>query len=379
MRSLNIIQMISSPWWTGASEPVLQLSLGLSNLGHNVDFSCILGQELEKKAEEHGMNVIKEFVPTRKLNPFEIINFIFAFAKYLDDSKIDIIHTHLTADHWLATFSRMLAKNSPKIIRTIHNSRVSRSSILDNFLLGKSSDKLIAVNRYIKDFLHRKLEIPYNKIDVVQGAVDLDKFNPKKRIENREIGRKILGVDRETFVIGIVSRLAHDRGYHFLLEAYKKVSQDYENVKLVIIGKGEFLPNIENKVEQLALNQRVSFAGYHEEDLVEVLSALDLFTLMAPGSEGSCRAVLESMAMGLPNVVTNLKGLDEVVLNGENAYSVPYGNQKKLVESFEKMIVDENLRNSFGRKGRIHVEELFHREYQSEKIETIYRETISFG
>jgi glycosyltransferase involved in cell wall biosynthesis len=371
--------MISSPWWTGASEPVLQLSLGLSNLGHNVDFSCILGQELEKKAEEHGMNVIKEFVPTRKLNPFEIINFIFAFAKYLDDSKIDIIHTHLTADHWLATFSRMLAKNSPKIIRTIHNSRVSRSSILDNFLLGKSSDKLIAVNRYIKDFLHRKLEIPYNKIDVVQGAVDLDKFNPKKRIENREIGRKILGVDRETFVIGIVSRLAHDRGYHFLLEAYKKVSQDYENVKLVIIGKGEFLPNIENKVEQLALNQRVSFAGYHEEDLVEVLSALDLFTLMAPGSEGSCRAVLESMAMGLPNVVTNLKGLDEVVLNGENAYSVPYGNQKKLVESFEKMIVDENLRNSFGRKGRIHVEELFHREYQSEKIETIYRETISFG
>jgi len=104
---------------------------------------------------------------------------------------------------------------------------------------------------------------------------------------------------------------------------------------------------------------------------------LDLFTLMAPGSEGSCRAVLESMAMGLPNVVTNLKGLDEVVLHGKNAFSVPYGDENILVESFKEMIVNKDLRDSFGRKGRTHVERLFHRDYQSKKIETIYKETLN--
>ena len=377
MKSLNIIQIISSPWWTGASEPVLQLSIGLSDLGHNVDFSCILGEELEKKAEQNNLKVIRKFVPTRKLNPFEIFNFVNSFAKYLDDSKIDIIHTHLTADHWLATFSRIIAKSSPKIIRTIHNSRVSRSSILDNYLLAKSSDKLIAVNRYIKNYLHSNLEIPFQKIDVVQGAVDLEKFNPNKRIENRKNGRKILEVDEESFAIGIVSRLAHDRGYDFLLKGFKKISVDFKKVKLIIIGKGEFLPNIEHKVEQLGLTNSVSFAGYHEEDLVEVLSGLDLFTLMAPGSEGSCRAVLEAMAMGLPNVVTNFKGLDEVVLHGKNAFSVPYGDEKKLVESFKEIIINKELRDSFGRNGRTHVEELFHRDYQSKKIQTIYKETLN--
>ena len=377
MKSLNIIQIISSPWWTGASEPVLQLSLGLSNLGHNVHFSCILGEELEKKAEKHGLKIVRKIAPTRNLNPFEIFNFIVSFSKYLDDSKIDIIHTHLTADHWLATFSRIFAKNSPKIIRTIHNPRVSRSSFLDNYLLGKSSDKLIAVNLYIKNFLRRQLEIPTQKIDVVQGTVDLQKFNPKKRIENRTIGRKILEVDEESFVIGIVSRLANDRGYDFLLKGFKKISGNFENVKLVIIGKGEFLPDLKNKVQQLGLNRTVSFAGYHEEDLVEVLSALDLFTLMAPGSEGSCRAVLEAMAMGLPTVVTNLKGLDEIVLHGENAFSVPYGDEKKLVTSFKEMIINKNLRDSFGSKSRLHVENFFNRDYQSEKIETIYREILT--
>ena len=377
MRSLNIIQIISSPWWTGASEPAMQLSLGLSNLGHNVNFSCILGEDLEKKAERYGLKVVRQFVPTRNLNPFEIVNFVISFARYLDDSKIDIIHTHLTADHWLATFSRMLAKNSPKIIRTIHNSRVSRSSFLDHYLLGRCSDKLITVNRYIKNFLHRKLEIPSQKIDVVQGAVDLKKFNPEKRIENRKIGREILRIGEEFFVIGIVSRLASDRGYDFLLKGFKKVSMDFTNVKLVIIGKGEFLPDLHYKVEQLGLNQAVSFAGYHEDDLVEVLSALDLFTLMAPGSEGSCRAVLEAMAMGLPSVVTNLKGLDEVVLHKKNAYLVPYGDEKKLIESFKKIIIDEDMRDFFSKNARTHVEKLFDRGYQSEKIETIYREVLS--
>ena len=377
MRSLNIIQIISSPWWTGASEPALQLSLGLSNLGHNVNFSCILGEDLEKKAERHGLKIVKQFVPTRNLNPYKVVNFVISFSRFLDDSRIDIIHTHLTADHWLATFSRMLAKSSPKIVRTIHNSRVSRSTFLDNYLLGKCSDRLIAVNRFIKNFLHLKLEIPSQKVDVVQGSVDLKKFNPEKRIENRKTGREILGVGEEFFVIGIVSRLASDRGYDFLLKGFKKLSMDFSNVKLVIIGKGEFLPDLEYRVEQLGLNQIVSFAGYHEEDLVEVLSALDLFTLMAPGSEGSCRAVLEAMAMGLPSVVTNLKGLDEVILHEKNAYSVPYGNEKKLVESFKKIIVDEDMRDSFSKNARIHVEESFDRVYQSEKIETIYREVLT--
>ena len=98
---------------------------------------------------------------------------------------------------------------------------------------------------------------------------------------------------------------------------------------------------------------------------------------MAPGSEGSCRAVLEAMAMGLPNVVTNFKGLDEVVLHGENAFSVPYGDEKKLFESFKEIIINKELRDSFGRNGRTHVEELFHRDYQSKKIQTIYKETLN--
>ena len=72
-----------------------------------------------------------------------------------------------------------------------------------------------------------------------------------------------------------------------------------------------------------------------------------------------------------------LSGIEISLKLSKEIFFYLYGDEKILVESFKEMIVNKDLRDSFGRKGRTHVERLFHRDYQSKKIETIYKETLN--
>jgi len=106
--------------------------------------------------------------------------------------------------------------------------------------------------------------------------------------------------------------------------------------------------------------------------LFDVIASLDIFVLMAPGSEGSCRAVLEAMAMGIPCVVSDRHGLSEIVEDGVTAYVVPWGDHRKLASSFSKLLGDKARRTQFGRAGRKRVEELYYRERRAELMENAY-------
>jgi glycosyltransferase involved in cell wall biosynthesis len=61
----------------------------------------------------------------------------------------------------------------------------------------------------------------------------------------------------------------------------------------------------------------VVFAGYRDADYAEVLRAMDVFTFLVPGSDGTCRALLEAAACGIPAVTTRRGALPEIVREGE--------------------------------------------------------------
>jgi glycosyltransferase involved in cell wall biosynthesis len=71
-------------------------------------------------------------------------------------------------------------------------------------------------------------------------------------------------------------------------------------------------------VEQLGLEERVIFAGHRSDDYPALLREMELLTFLVPGSDGSCRAVLEAAACGVPAVVSRRGALPEIVLDGES-------------------------------------------------------------
>ncbi|MBT5367400.1 MAG: glycosyltransferase, partial [Nitrospinaceae bacterium] len=97
MRQLKIIQIISSPWWTGAAEPALFLTKGLGDRGHELHFICEAGDNLEKQAKGAGYPRVEDVVPTRSLNPSRVWAAINSLATLIDKVDADIIHTHLSS------------------------------------------------------------------------------------------------------------------------------------------------------------------------------------------------------------------------------------------------------------------------------------------
>lgn len=371
MRPLSVVQVISSPWWTGAAEPALFLTEDLAARGHRVRFICGPGEALEDRAGRLGFPRVKELDPTRSLNPWRMGGFVRRLAGFLEEARADILHAHLSADHWLSLLARRRCRRRVRLVRTVHHPRAAKGNPLARCLLGRATDAVIAPNRHIARVLGERTAVPPDRLHVVPGAVDLRRFSPPPS-EIRAKGRAILGQDASTPLIGIVSRLAPDRGHTLLFEAFRQVANEIPAVRLVAVGKGEYLPRLKKRVRALGLEDRVDFPGYHEEDLPEVLAALDLFVLMAPGSEGSCRAVLEAMAMGLPCVVTDLNGLADSVEEGATARVVPGGDAPRLASALRELIADEGLRRAFGRAGRRRVEAHFTRERRAERVEEIY-------
>ena len=90
-----------------------------------------------------------------------------------------------------------------------------------------------------------------------------------------------------------------------------------------MIGRGTHLEETARRpAARLGLSERVIFAGYRSADYPDVLRASDVFTMLVPGSDGSCRALLEAAACGLPAVTTGLGSLPEIVVHGETGLVV---------------------------------------------------------
>ncbi|MEK6711364.1 MAG: glycosyltransferase family 4 protein [Nitrospinota bacterium] len=371
MRPLSVVQVISSPWWTGAAEPALFLTADLAARGHRVRFICGPGEALEAQAQRLGFPREERLDPTRRLDPFRIGRFVRELAGFLEEVRADVLHAHLSADHWLSLLARRRCRRPVRLIRSLHHPRAAQGNPLARYLLGRATDAVIAPNSHIARLLRERAGVAPERVHLVPGGVDPERFAPPPA-GMREKGRAILGQGAGTPLVGIVSRLASDRGHMVLFDAFRLLASERPGARLVVVGKGEYLPRLEKRVRALGLEDRVDFPGYHEEDLPEVLAALDLFVLLAPGSEGSCRAVLEAMAMGLPCVVTGRDGLADAVEEGVTARVVPEGDALRLAAALRELLGDEGLRRAFGRAGRRRVEAHFTRGRRAERVEDIY-------
>ncbi len=375
MRPLSVVQVISSSWWTGAAEPALFLTADLAARGHRLRFICGPGEALEAHAERAGFPRVAGLDPTRSLNPLRMGAFVKGLAEFFERARADVVHTHLSADHWLSLLALRRVGRRIGLVRSIHHPRAAKRNPFTRYLLGRATDAVIAVSYHIAGVLRERSRVPAERLHVVPGGVDLKRFRPPSA-DARARGRAILGVPSSARLIGIVSRLAPDRGHMALFEAFRRVAAEAPDARLAVVGKGEYLPRLRNRVRALGLEDRVDFPGYYEEDLPEVLAAFDLFALIAPGSEGTCRAVLEAMAMGLPCVVTGRNGLAEAVKDGATARVVPDGRVDLLASTLLDLLADERRRLAFGRAGRLRAEKHFARERRAERVEEVYAKML---
>jgi glycosyltransferase involved in cell wall biosynthesis len=374
MQSLSILHLVSNRWWTGTAEPVLALVKGVLERQHQVILGAPSGSQVEELARKAGIPLLEGLHLDPRFHPRSWLQDVHRLVRFLAETPVDVLHMHLTHDHWLGFLAASLRQGltpRPTIcVRTVHSLRHSQART-SRWLLRYGADHLVTVSISLRRALMEKCHIAPGAITVIPGAVDTQRFH--LALSGAAI-REELQLDPQVPLVGIVARIAPSRGHLTLVEAFAHVHRAIPQARLLLVGKGEFRPAVERRVDELGLANIVLFAGYREDDLPEILAALDLFVLLAPGSEGSCRAALEAMAVGKPVIASRLGALEDIVRDGETGLLIEPHAPLPLAHAINRLLRSPDSARLMGLRGRERVECAFSRPHQVEGMLGVYQD-----
>lgn len=202
-------------------------------------------------------------------------------------------------------------------------------------------------------------------------GVDMDYFNPA-RFENVKKGN-------EMFTFLFVGRIVGDKGMNELIEAFVKLHEKYEKTKLVLVGPYENNIDPVSDLTRNCINDNpaIVMAGTkYGDDLLKEYMKADCLVLPSY-REGFPNTPMEAGAMGLPNIVTDINGSREIVVDGENGLIVPPRTVQPLYEAMERMLTDDAMRERMKQKARSMIESRFEKSFVQGCLVSYYKEILS--
>lgn len=146
-------------------------------------------------------------------------------------------------------------------------------------------------------------------------------------------------VNKTNKTVVSVGRLAHQKGFDMLLEAFAAVRNAHD-ARLIIFGEGELRGDLTAQINALGLKDCVDLAGYTDNPMAEIKQA-DLYVLSSR-FEGSPNGLVEAMSAGTPVVAFDCPhGPYEILNGGEVAPLVEYKNVELLAKEIVSQLNEE--------------------------------------
>lgn len=172
-------------------------------------------------------------------------------------------------------------------------------------------DRFIVLSRAFGNILHQQYEVPWEKIHIIPGGVDLKHFQNNL---SRLTAREQLGWSTERPILFTSRRLVHRMGIDKLLIAIAKIKSVVPDIWLAIAGRGHIQTSLEKQVVELGLENQVRFLGFlPDQQLPIAYQAADLTVMPSQSFEGFGLAILESLACGTPVLCTPVGGMPEIL------------------------------------------------------------------
>ncbi|MEM6818975.1 MAG: glycosyltransferase family 4 protein [Pseudomonadota bacterium] len=167
-----------------------------------------------------------------------------------------------------------------------------------------------------------------------------------------------LGLAADDFVVGCVANNRPRKGVKFLIEACAQLA-DLDNLKLVLVGSGMDEAHLGPLLEQAGISKRTLTLGLRK-DATSLIQACDVAVLPAVRREGLPKTVIEAMAYGIPNIVTDTGGNAELVADQQSGLVVPVADSAALAAAIRQLHADPQAAAEMGRLGQRRIETNFH-------------------
>jgi len=337
---------------------LLNFHIPFMKLLQGKDYEVHIATKLGNRQQEFDdIGVIKHNVDFSR-SPYspKVFKSLQQMEKLLEEIRFSLVHVHTP----VAAFVTRLAcqrTNTHPVLYTAHGFHFYKGAPLKNWLLYYNMEKLaahwtdglITINE--EDYkAAQKFKLRKNgKVFFVPG-VGVDIVGLEQRIASidRSEKRKELGISELSTVLITVAELIPRKNHIQVLKALSKLNKT--NFHYLVVGNGESEQQLKKAVNELMLQDKVSFLGFRR-DVPELMASSDIFILTSR-HEGLTRAIMEAMAVGLPIIATDVRGNRDLVKSGENGYLVPLDDVETTSQVIKKLISSPELRNSMQEKNK---------------------------
>lgn len=322
---------------------------------------------------------IKEGVRTfplemsRKITPIQdLLAFVRLFL-FLRREKPLIVHSHTPKAGILAMVASKCA-GVPIRLHTVAGlplmeAKGFRRMFLENVekLTYSCATKVYPNSKGLHDFIAMNNFTTPNKLQIIcngsSNGINTTHFCPEEvtQLEKDSLKNK-LGIQPEDFVFIFVGRLVRDKGINEVVRAFKKIATENPNVKLLLVGmkENDLDPLDLSTQKEIDANKNILFVGYKED--VRPYFGISNALVFPSYREGFPNVVLEAGAMGLPSIVTNINGCNEIIIDGENGIIIPVKNSDAIENAFLKIINDQDFFTHLQSNARVMITTRFEQE-----------------
>ena len=372
----------------GIARVVHDLSKRLIKDGHEVTVITYRDGNVPEYENDKGVEVYR--VDNYMIHPNNFIDWIMQLnfnmiAKATEvinkEGGFDVIHAH----DWLVTYAAKSLKQSFNLpmVATIHATEAGRNSGIHDdtqryindteWLLTYEATEVIVNSNYMKGHVQGLFGLPFDKISVIPNGINLNNFTG---IDRDYDFRRRFAMDNEKIIL-YVGRLVYEKGVQHLISAMPKILENYHDSKLVIAGKGGMIDELKSQVDSMGLSNKVYFTGYLNQREVQKMYKCADVAVFPSTYEPFGIVALEAMLAGIPTVVSDIGGLNEIVEHGVNGMKSYTGNPNSIADSVLSLLFDPQLAMNVTKNAKNKVKDEFNWQKIAQDTHYIYELAIS--
>jgi glycosyltransferase involved in cell wall biosynthesis len=357
---ITILHTESSLGWGGQERRTLRELLGLSREAFRPLLACQPESRIGEEARKRDLPV----ATVKMRGNFDPLA-VGRLWSLIHRHSVDIVHTHSSADSWMASTAARLSPRRPKVVRTRH----LNASFNVRQIYTLMADRVVTVGGATREYMIREKGIPADRVITIPTGVDLSVFDPERVPGDL---REELGIPAGAPVFGTVSVFRRLKGHQYLLEATGEILRAVPEAKLLLAGEGPQEKNIRNQIEELGIGRAIFLAGFRD-DIPKILNTIDVFVFPSL-QEALGTAILEALAMRKAVVASRVGGIPEIVEEGKTGFLVDPGKPAAIAEKVILLLKNPGLRRELGDRGRRFVEAQYDNRLMIRRLEALYRE-----
>lgn len=305
---------------------------------------------LEKVNKKEGVRV-KSVEMTRQITLGKDIKALWNMYRFLRKEKPFIVHTHTPKAGIVGMMSAWLARIPVRLhtvagLPLMETRGIKRQLLLIIEKVTYFLSTKVYPNSYgLNDFIISEKLCRVNKLKVIgngsSNGIDTSYFNPELFIEEQKYKlRQSLRIKSTDFVYIFVGRLVKDKGINELVAAFNELN--LKDCKLLLVGSYEkeldpLFPETEQIIED---NPNIILLGYKDD--VRPYMAISNCLVFPSYREGFPNVVMQAGAMGLPSIVTNINGCNEIIIDGQNGLIIPPKSKEDLQKSMQYCLTNHD-------------------------------------